>query len=125
MDTIETRKSESLKNSKIDRADKVDDMKKGKRGPYNLKDRDLSESDKLTNNFFFKQRQKLNKNLEEMAHYLNISSRLYWRLENEEIITTKKIMDKIGRKLGVDPVIIFFPGHKCNVCSRCGYNNDK
>jgi ribosome-binding protein aMBF1 (putative translation factor) len=122
MDTIETRKSESLKNGKVDR---VDDAKKGKRGPYNLKDRDLSESDKLTNNFFFRQRQRLNKNLEEMAHYLNISSRLYWRLENEEIITTKKIMDKIGRKLGVDPVVIFFPGHRCDVCSKCGYSGNR
>jgi len=87
-----------------------------KRGPYSLKDRGLSESDKLVNNFFKQKRLELNKNLEEMAHFLNISSRLYWRLENEEITATKKIMDKIGTGLNIDPVAIFFPLHKCNDC---------
>ena len=96
------------------------------RGPYKKQIRDLSSENQQTNQYFKDKRYDLHKTIEEMAKYLGISPRLIWRLENEEIIANKRIMDKVAKKLGQHPVEIFYPEYErtCPVCKGRNNNND-
>lgn len=79
---------------------------------YRYSEEKQMEIDKQVNEFFKKERSRLGLSLEEMGRKLGVSSRNYWRLENcVPINVNKQTMSKLGMKLKMHPVEIFFPDY--------------
>jgi transcriptional regulator with XRE-family HTH domain len=82
------------------------------RQQYEYNEEKQIEIDKQVNEFFKNERSRLGLSLEEMGRKLGVSSRNYWRLENcVPINVNKQTMSKLGMKLKMHPVEIFFPDY--------------